>query len=43
MLADDEFFNQQSMHLKFTEMNIKHRLQLFQNGKEVLVRIEKVL
>ena len=41
ILADDEFFNQQSMYLKFKELDIKHRLQLCQNGREVISLINE--
>ena len=43
MLADDQLINQQSMLYKLQEINQDHRLEIFQNGEEVLVRINEIL
>ena len=41
MLADDEFFCQQSIYLKLKEMDMQHRLEICHNGKEVVSRVNK--
>ena len=40
MHVDDQFFNQQSMLLNLTEINLNHRFEIFQNGGDILARVD---